>query len=843
MGTKVFLKAFFRRIITDFRHKELLPLKLLFFVHSSTVFVLYPYLTIHMRELGINVEETAIMSAVTPVVAIVMPPLAGMVADRIGNFKILLAAFSSLGGASALLLLLVPVGRVTLTYPALAAVSLGCGGGAGGWEAAPADGLPCSPLGRPTLATLQACGFLCDDPPPELLQSAATVRNFTVSLPGEAASSYSYSLQQDDQAWHESEDPDIRAHLSQHLNERFRTSVRVLPGTASSNAVFFPTSGLVRMRCSPGRAPASSANGTDATTAAPPAAEEGSRCELYAPAGGVNATDDRRRLWLSVTGAGSPQHAAVTLPLNSSRNATCEDRFEELEGGVSVTLPWGARLANCSARCLATVNRTLACRERLEKRELDVRLTFWLYLSIRVFIGIIGGTAFAMFEGAVIAILREQKADYGLQRIYATIGGMISSPLSGALIDYFSKGKPYTDFRPAFYLYAALKIASGLLILTISLEFKTPAKNVVTDVLTVLRNVELLALLCVIFVLGTAWGYIESFLFWLLQDLGGSRSLMGVTITVAGLAGIPLLVLSGPIIESIGHANVLFIGFVFYAIRLFGYSLIYNPWLCLIFEAMESVTSSLSFTAAVTYAAKLSTTTTDTSIQGLLGGLYFGVGKGAGSLVGGYLMKGIGTRPTYQVFAAMCAVVGTFYFFFNKFYLRRRPQVEGNDIIKDKIKFMDGGEKGFGKSKKNKNKEAAAFAIETSPINKDTSKSYSANEVVNASIAAANFDTTAPAAAGWNVNHAYEDTEGRNATEQCSDVKEKPNEVDENRSEDRADEQPPEESGSPKKVKDEESSGSPASTKDGHTTEEEAKTAAAAAAVEATPPSAEGDAE
>nr|CAD7203083.1 unnamed protein product [Timema douglasi] len=52
-----------------------------------TLYVLYPYLTLHLRELGINVEETAIMSAVTPIVAIVMPPLAGMVADRIGNFK------------------------------------------------------------------------------------------------------------------------------------------------------------------------------------------------------------------------------------------------------------------------------------------------------------------------------------------------------------------------------------------------------------------------------------------------------------------------------------------------------------------------------------------------------------------------------------------------------------------------------------------------------------------------------------------------------------------------------------------------------------------------------------
>lgn len=45
---------------------------------------------------------------------------------------------------------------------------------------------------------------------------------------------------------------------------------------------------------------------------------------------------------------------------------------------------------------------------------------------------------------------------------------------------------------------------------------------------------------------------------------------MGITVAVGGIAGIPLLALSGPIISKIGHANVLFIGFVFYAIRLCG---------------------------------------------------------------------------------------------------------------------------------------------------------------------------------------------------------------------------------------------------------------------------------
>lgn len=59
----------------------------------------------------------------------------------------------------------------------------------------------------------------------------------------------------------------------------------------------------------------------------------------------------------------------------------------------------------------------------------------------------IGGMAAAMFEGAVIAILREHGGDYGLQKIYGIIGGMISSPISGILIDYVSRNKEYKDFR------------------------------------------------------------------------------------------------------------------------------------------------------------------------------------------------------------------------------------------------------------------------------------------------------------------------------------------------------------------------------------------------------------
>lgn len=59
------------------------------------------------------------------------------------------------------------------------------------------------------------------------------------------------------------------------------------------------------------------------------------------------------------------------------------------------------------------------------------------------------------------------------------------------------------------------------------------------------------------------------------------------------------------------------------------------------------------------------------------------VGKGAGSLIGGYLMKFFGTRPTYQMFAGATFITGCIYYLFNKFYLRKRATSD-NDICEKK---------------------------------------------------------------------------------------------------------------------------------------------------------------
>ena len=107
-------------------------------------------------------------------------------------------------------------------------------------------------------------------------------------------------------------------------------------------------------------------------------------------------------------------------------------------------------------------------------------------------------------------------------------------------------------------------------VLTVDLDFRPPAKELLKDIKSVLANVELLVFFVVIFFSSLFWGYIESYLFWFLEEMGGSKSLMGLTVTVSSLFGIPALLLSDVIFRRIGHPNVQIIGFAFYVVRLIG---------------------------------------------------------------------------------------------------------------------------------------------------------------------------------------------------------------------------------------------------------------------------------
>lgn len=356
----------------------------------------------------------------------------------------MLALFSAIGGASALLLLLVPVGRVTITYPDKVVFGMACNPG-NPLSLTLYQQHPCTPIEAQNETNLQveSCGFACHAVLAEN-QSNAVLKTRTYglhlyNLEKNQSHIYTYTLTE-----HDIHIPDIISETLNHKtlknNDRFTTSIRQL----SKNSYYFPATSLFNFSCDIGKNSPINCAFNLRSSFDRFQQRLGRNFKAYLRPIEVNSDDETEKVQF------------YDLILKKERNTTCLEGFVQNGQHVSVDIPIYAEnttdvikhleLGSCATRCLLTAKRKNVCSNDNIVIEMDMQLTFWSYLVIRVFVGIVSGTSFAMFEGAVIAILREHKADYGLQRIYATIGGMISSPLSGFLVDFASRGKGYTDF-------------------------------------------------------------------------------------------------------------------------------------------------------------------------------------------------------------------------------------------------------------------------------------------------------------------------------------------------------------------------------------------------------------
>ncbi|KAI5635584.1 MFS_1 like family domain-containing protein [Phthorimaea operculella] len=377
-----FIKSFFKRITDDLKQKKLIPLKILFFVHASTLFVLYPYLTIHMRELGINVEETAIMSAVTPVVSIVMPPLAGMLADKIGNFRCLLALSSVLGGMSALLLLAVPVGRITVTFPPAVELLATCNGSS--LTLRHVHDYPCAPLhpySYDVNLTVLSCGFVCELPndlPPEDAETIVHSHSYDVHLDSPRDSQHLVFRHTVSSAFTQTMAPKKDQSTSRIMTNdpNFNTTVSRI----SASEVFFPAPQLYQLECS-----RKSSNGSclfgraDFMTHLE---ERGSETSYR-----VRISHDVTRTLADVDGYWVRAVAAANTSVydddyDGVDSVTCDDNFSSAGAKARVSAN-GLKLKRCSAACAGVVPRKQLCENQQQQIEIDPSLTFWAYLALK----------------------------------------------------------------------------------------------------------------------------------------------------------------------------------------------------------------------------------------------------------------------------------------------------------------------------------------------------------------------------------------------------------------------------------------------------------------------------
>lgn len=162
------------------------------------------------------------------------------------------------------------------------------------------------------------------------------------------------------------------------------------------------------------------------------------------------------------------------------------------------------------------------------------------------------------------------------------------------------------------------------------------------------RDIKCASFLFVAWFMGFGIGLIFTFLFWHLQDFGGSPTLFGVASVINHISEIFAYFFSFRLITQIGHVKVLCLGLVGNILRFLYISWLTNPWYVLPFEFMQGITHAAVWAACCSYIAHNTPQQLRASAQGVLQGIHHGLGRGCGAVFGGIFVKNFGTTQTFR---------------------------------------------------------------------------------------------------------------------------------------------------------------------------------------------------
>lgn len=355
--------------------------------------------------------------------------------------------------------------------------------------------------------------------------------------------------------------------------------------------------------------------------------------------------------------------------------------------------------SGCSIRCQVQVEGFRITPSSCQEVVGDPSLTFWSYLGARTLSDAAMLSAVALMEVAILTTIRDTDGLYGRSRISAAVGLLMFPPISGLLIDYFSSYDyrlPEThDYSPIFFLFDALVLITCALIVALPLDVSTTSTKGHYVVNSPQRRLfesasfrnnkknhqfwscEMFALVFLLLILGSYWGFLECFLpsHYVSQDINSNQLQFGLTWMLSFICTIPFLVVSKDLVRNIGRAHLLVFGFLFYGIRFAGLSFVTDPYWTFPFEAMEALSLSVVWIAAVSYGHFLleipipGGSAFDISrgshfrlrLHYLLLLTHFGLGRALGSLYGFYLLDSFGLAWTFRGIALFSGSIGLCY--------------------------------------------------------------------------------------------------------------------------------------------------------------------------------------
>jgi PPP family 3-phenylpropionic acid transporter len=265
---------------------------------------------------------------------------------------------------------------------------------------------------------------------------------------------------------------------------------------------------------------------------------------------------------------------------------------------------------------------------------------------VLILFSIFGAPIPSFADSATMAMLRDEKDMYGRIRMGGTIGYGLMATVAGIIIQA-------DGIRWAFWGYAVFTLLGLIVSQKFTYGEKSEHESGNWNLRWVLANRRWLYFLLLAFAGGIAATSMNNYLFSYMQELGASRTTMGIALTISALIELPVLFFSNRILKTFKAYNMFILGIIISGIRLLLYAIFNFTAGVLAFQLLNGLTFPIIWVAGVAWADKNAPAGMKSTAQGLFGAMVLGIGSAAGGFFGGLMLESMGGRWMYLVFGCL----------------------------------------------------------------------------------------------------------------------------------------------------------------------------------------------
>lgn len=255
-----------------------------------------------------------------------------------------------------------------------------------------------------------------------------------------------------------------------------------------------------------------------------------------------------------------------------------------------------------------------------------------------------------LIDNTVLTMLGDRKSLYGRQRIGGAFGWGLIAPVAGWLIDR-------AGMSAAFGGYALLMLGCLVTVAGLPIERASGRGSYWRGVMALLRNGPWVIFLASILIGGLVLSIEMSFLFLYMEQLGASKTLMGIVLAVSTISELPVWFFADRLIERLGTRKVLALSLLACGAQGFGYSLMVDPLVALPIQLLHGMAFSASWAAGVALSGEIAPKGMGATAQGVFSGVSWGVRAMLGSVLGGLLFEHFGPATAFR-WGGVAALVG-----------------------------------------------------------------------------------------------------------------------------------------------------------------------------------------